>query len=96
MRIYVVAIIMMVLFTGIFHMLFIMFDYGFHNPDSGAMTQLGEKFNETLSPSMASSRYNNTKMLRQSFGISRFICIGSIPVICVVAILRRQRVVVDE
>jgi len=80
MRGYIVACITLVCLAGIFHMLFIMFDYAYYNPDSGAFIMLPEVMNETMTPEYQNITYNQTIMYREAFGMGRFAVMG----LCVV------------
>ena len=85
---YVIYGIVLVMLVGVFHILFIAFDYGFNNPDTGAMTRIKEISNETLTGDYRDSANDNYAMLTQFFGIGRFaiLVIGIIGfVVCVLA-----------
>ena len=89
-RTFLVFGVMMVMFAGIFHIMFIMYDYGFNNPDSGAFTQLRERLNESMNGSWQTDAYNKSVQLQQFFGIGRVICIGLAPVMFVIAVAGRK------
>ena len=77
--------------TGfVLHVGFIMFDYGFHNPDSGAFIKLRNVANETISNETWRNDANSQgNMLRQAFGIGRVICIGLCVLCFIIAVLDR-------
>jgi hypothetical protein len=87
---FMIFAVIMVLMAGIFHLMFIMFDYSFHNSESGAMWKLSDVVNESLEGDFASSTHNTSEMLRQSFGYGRVICIGIIPVAFAVNAFKRR------
>jgi len=64
------------MFAGLFHILFVMFDYSFNNPDTGAFTRLGEIANESLTGDHRTQYNDNSVMLGQFFGLGRIILIG--------------------
>ena len=72
MRLFAVFTIMFVCIAAIFHFMFIMFDYAYYNPDSGALIKMTEAFNETLSTKYQNDLWNQTVMLREAFGYGRF------------------------
>lgn len=86
MRFAVLAIIM-VLFAGFFHIMFIMFDNVWYNDDNGVFKILPEKMNNSMSSETANESWNKTGMLRDAFGMGRVICIILVPVcICLEAV----------
>ena len=87
---FVVLAIGMVVIAGIFHMLFIMFDYGYNNPDTGAFSRMVEELNETMSPYYRNWMWNNTLMYREFFGIGRFICMALCPILIGVEIFSKR------
>jgi len=83
----------MILMAGIFHVLFIMFDYAFHDPDEGAFMKLRDVANETISNETWKERTLDTSNnLRQFFGIARVICIILCPVMFLIAVVRKPGV----
>jgi len=91
MKGYVVFVIMMVLLAGIFHFLFIGFDYVFHNSDSGAFVLLSDAVNDSLNAETRNDTQNTSDMLRAAFGISRVICIGLIPISFIIYAIQKPR-----
>lgn len=91
---FVIAAVVMIVMAGIFHMMFIMFDYGFHDPDAGFVPKLSERINETVDSNTQSRMNNQSIMIREAFGYCRVICIG----LCIVFFIaeavtgRRSRV----
>ena len=81
MRGFVFVAIIMVTFAFVFHMIFIMFDYAYYHPENGIFNMMPERFNETLNTQYQNSAYNQTVMLRQAFGMGRFLVLG-IGVVC--------------
>ena len=92
-RKFVIMVVIMATLTGVMHMLFIMFDYAFHNPTSGAMPAISDAFNDSglLRPEYQNDSINQTRMFRDGFGIGRFVCIGLIPVCSIIIILTDKR-----
>lgn len=88
---FVVLVIIMVLMAGVFHLLFIGYDYAFHNPDSGFVPLLSEAANKTMNAEYRSAAQNRSDMLKDAFGISRVICIGLIPVAFVIRATQKPR-----
>lgn len=88
---FLVLAVLMVIFAGIFHIMFIMFDYAFHNDDSGAFSQLSDRLNETMNPTWQNLSYNNSKRLTQFFGLGRIICIGLAPAMFIIAVVSNKR-----
>ena len=90
-RKFAVLIVAMVLMTGIFHMIFIMYDWGFHNPDSGVFTILDEHANDTITNETFKNSYdNNTNMFQDFFGYGRFFLLAVTVIVCVVGITRKS------
>ena len=79
----------LVLFVFIFHSLFVLFDYGFNNPDSGAFTMLEEK----LEDRMPMSYRNKNDELIQFFGVGRFVVLAVALACFALEIIDRKRVV---
>ena len=78
----ILIIFMLIMCAGLFHILFVMFDYGFNNPDSGAFTALEEQMNETLTGEYRNAAYERNVMMREFFGVGRVIIV----LICVIII----------
>jgi len=76
MRLFALMAILLITFAALFHMLFIMFDYAYYHPDDGVFTLLPERMNETMNSDYQNSTWNQTIMLRQAFGVGRFITLG--------------------
>ena len=76
MKIFAVLSVTCLLLFFVFHVIFIVFDYAYYNPDSGAFIQLTETMNETLNPEYRNITYNQSVMFRQAFGIGRFVILG--------------------
>ena len=91
---YVVLAILLVCLAGVFHILFIMFDYGFNNPVSGAFTKLQENFNETVEndPNWTGWYDDHQNFYLQFFGIGRFCLIGLALVFFAVEAISRSRI----
>ena len=87
---YAVLAIVMVFMAGIFHVMFIMFDYGFNDPDVGAFRKLPEIMNDSLSPTYQNWTYNQSMLARQFFGVGRFICIALCPILFVIEAVTRK------
>ena len=88
MRFAIIAIIL-VLFVLIFHSLFVLYDYGFNNPDSGAFTMLEDK----LEDRMPESYRDKNEELLQFFGVGRFIVLAIALACFALEIIDRKRVV---
>jgi len=70
---FVVLAIFMVLFFGVFHMVFIVFDYAYNDPDAGAFSLLQDSFNETVEDTDRQDWYNDHQnFYLEFFGIARF------------------------
>jgi len=78
----IIIIFMLIMCAGLFHILFVMFDYGFNNPESGAFAALEEQMNETLTGDYKDNAYERTVMLREFFGIGRVVIVA----VCVIII----------
>jgi len=92
MKMFVAMAIILVVLAGIFHMLFIMFDYGFFNPDSGAFNLLRENLNNSLNDTLIKPQMQaHFNMYREAFGIGRIICIGFIPVAFIVQVIAGRK-----
>ena len=76
MRMFAVLAITCLSLFFLFHSIFIMFDYAYYNPDSGALLTLSETMNETLTPAYQNLCWNQSVMFRQAFGVGRFIVLG--------------------
>lgn len=76
MRAFALAAITLVILTGFFHIMFIMFDYAYYNPDNGVFTILPEKMNETMNPIYQNITWNQTMMFREAFGVGRFVTLA--------------------
>lgn len=76
---FIVFAVIMVVMAGIFHMLFIGFDYAFYNDDSGAFVLLKEASEGNMNEAARNSADNLTGMFRTAFGICRVICIALVP-----------------
>lgn len=88
-KFFILAVIM-VLLAGIFHMVFIVFDYGFHNSESGAFNLLRENLNNSMDSDWRNKTYNNSLMLREAFGYGRVICIILCPACFVIGVFKRD------
>jgi hypothetical protein len=89
---YAILGVLMILFALIFHMMFIMFDYAFFDPDVGGLTRLREEMNESMLTEQRNQAYNNSVMLRQGFGLGRVICIALCPILFVIEALSRPKI----
>jgi len=90
MKFAIVGIAMVLLFV-VFHFLFIMIDYGYNNPDSGAFSLIDDK----LQPYMdkAPSEYKNKPAeLLQFFGLGRFVILAMILVCFAAEAFTRSKV----
>lgn len=83
--------IMLVLITGLLHIMFIMFDYGFNDSDRGAFVKLSEKMNNTLDSDTQQSTYEKATELQEFFGIGRFITLGLGLVMFAVEVLNKPK-----
>lgn len=72
MRMYALLTIVFVTTAFVLHMSYIMYDYGFYNPDSGALYEFTDALNETMNTKTQSAAWNNTQMLKEAFGLCRF------------------------
>jgi len=89
---YAVLAIVMVCIAGMCHMMFIMFDYGFFDTESGGLHKLQETLNNSLNDQYRNSTYNTTIMLKNGFGWGRVICIGLAPVLFAVEAFNRSKI----
>jgi len=62
-------------------MMFIMFDYAYYNDDTGVFNMMPSRLNETMNAEYQSQAWNQTVMLREAFGMGRFLVLG-IGIIC--------------
>ena len=90
MKFAVIAVVMVVM-AGVFHMMFIMFDYGFFNPDTGGFVQLSDKLNESMLPEYRNQAYNQSQLFKWFFGMGRVICIVLCPVFGMVELFVSKR-----
>lgn len=84
MKNFAILVVVMVLMAGIFHLLFIGFDYAFHDEDEGAFTKLAEAANKSMNWEYRNRSENTSNFLKDAFGLCRVICIGLIPVAFVI------------
>ena len=70
MKMAVVGIVI-VLIAGMLHIMFIMFDYAYNDPDDGAFVKLRDSLNGSMNWEMRNKSYNNSRMVVQMFGIGR-------------------------
>lgn len=89
-RFAIIAIVMIVL-AGFFHVMFVIMDYGYNNPETGAFRRVQNALNDTLSDSYASWVNNGTMKMRQFFGIGRVVVVGVCILACSLEILERRR-----
>lgn len=83
----VLAVMLAIIGFGL-HVSFIMFDYAFHNPDSGAFIKLRNVANNTIdNTSWRDNTNDQGNMLRDAFGIGRVICIGLCVLCFIIAVL---------
>lgn len=87
MRLFAVLTVICLLLFFVFHAIFIVFDYAYYNPDSGAFIKLTETMNETLNPVYRNITYNQSVMFRQAFGIGRFAVLGLCLVFFVIGVV---------
>lgn len=91
MKMFVVMAIILVVLAGIFHMIFIAFDYAFFEPDVGVINQLREGLNSSLNETLIKPQMQaHYAMYRQAFGIGRVICLVLIPVAFVIQMLSKR------
>jgi len=88
---FAMAAIICVLMAGLFHMIFIMYDYAFWDDEDGAFFKLSDKLNESMDVAHQQAAYDQGVMFRQGFGICRVLCIGMCIVFFVAAALNRQQ-----
>jgi hypothetical protein len=86
---FAIAAVMCVLFAGMFHMIFIMYDYAFWHDEDGAFYKLSDRLNESLDATRQQDAFEQGQMFRQGFGICRVICIGMCIVFLIAAGLSR-------
>lgn len=86
-----VMAILMILLAGFFHMMFIMFDNIYYNPDNGIFHQLPESFNGSLNNSNQHKLYNDTLVFREAFGWGRVICLILIPGLIIIEAIDRPK-----
>jgi len=82
--------IALLLLFFIFHALFVMFDYAYNNPDSGAFTQLRDRFNDTMTTEYRDAAYNRSQTYLQFFSLGRFVFLGTCLGCFVIAALDRD------
>ena len=87
---FAVAAVVCVLFAGMFHMIFIMFDYAFWDDEDGAFYKLSDKLNDSMDDTHRQTAFEQGQMFKQGFGICRVICIGMCIVFLVGAALRKE------
>lgn len=73
---FVVLGVMLVMVAGLFHMMFIMYDYLYYDADHGAINMIADIFNDTLLPAYQSRAWNATVLQYEAFGMARFLFIG--------------------
>lgn len=86
---FLVAAIILVLLAGTFHVLFIVYDYAYNNPDSGGFILAQEALNDSLNPYYRNWVNNRTIMMRQFFGIGRVILLALCIVMFVAEVFTR-------
>ena len=89
---YAILAAVTILICGMCHMMFIMYDYALFHPDSGGLSMITEKMNNSLNAEYRNRTYNQTVMLRDGFGWGRIICIGLAPVLLAVEAFKRTRI----
>lgn len=87
----ILGIFMAVIF-GFFHIMFIMMDYGFNDPEKGAFVRVQNVLNDTLSSKYQNWTNNGTVMMRQFFGVGRVVILGVIIVCFTMEIMESRKV----
>lgn len=91
-KIWVVIIVILCVMAFMFHWLFIMFDYAFHDPDQGGFNKLRDAGNDSIKNDFFKNQTNNqSNFLREFFGYARVICIGVIFLVAGIAILEGRK-----
>lgn len=88
---YAIIIVAFVILFGTFHIMFTMFDYFYYDDNVGFIPRMTDILNESLDAQSQSNAWNNTLMLRQAFGIARFVWAGMAIVTTAVAIVMDRR-----
>lgn len=82
--------IALLLLFFIFHGLFVMFDYAYNNPDSGAFTLLREQFNETMNAEQRDIAYDRSQLYMDFFSLGRVAFLATCIGCFVIAALDRE------
>ena len=88
---FAILAVTMAIMAGVFHMMFIMYDYAFFNHEDGAFIQIGEKLNDTLRPEYRNQIYNQTQLEIWFFGVGRVACIAFCGIFFVVEVVTRRQ-----
>lgn len=88
---YVVLAIFLVLMAGIFHMLFVVFDYAYNDPTRGAFSMLQDDFNESHNDTWDDWYEDHNNLYMQFFGIGRVGCIFLAILFAVVGMVSKYR-----
>lgn len=92
-KLFMVLAVLFALIGFTLHISFIMYDYAFHNPSSGAFVKLRDIANETIVNETWRDNTNaQADMLRQAFGIGRVVCMGLCILLFVIAVLDKPSV----
>ena len=89
---FVVAAVFCVIMAALFHMIFIMVDYGFNNPTGGGFVKAQEILDDMLRPEWKNWMHNNSAFSRSFFGMGRFILIAMCVVCFCVEALAKPKV----
>lgn len=81
-----------VLIAGLLHILFVMYDYAYNDPNDGAFIKLRESLNGSMNWEMRNKTYNNSRVVVQMFGIGRFLILAMAVVCFAIEAFSRQRI----
>ena len=73
---FAVAAITCALMFGLFHVIFIMWDYALWHDEDGALYRLSDKLNDSLDATHQQDAFEQGQMFKQGFGICRVILLG--------------------
>jgi len=87
---FAVIIVAFVILAGTFHIMFTLFDYFYYDNETGVIPRMADILNNSLDTPTQNNAWNNTLMLRQAFGIGRFLWFGMAIFCTVVAVLMKR------
>jgi hypothetical protein len=79
------------MFVGLFMFLYIMFNYGFHNTDSGAFTMLDAQRNNMMNPSYSAWAQDLLNFNHNWWGTGFCVCIVLVIICGFIDILRKPQ-----